>query len=58
LEHLLLDVRFEFVENKLTYIRQEMGLCSGDAEKYMSLIGEMQRLQKLRMKIAKMLGRA
>ncbi len=58
LEHLLLDVRFEFVENRLTYIRQEMGLCSGDAEKYMSLIGEMQRLQKLRMKIAKMLGRA
>lgn len=58
LEHLLLDVRFEFVENKLTYIRQEMGLCSGDAEKYMSLIGEMQQLQKLRMKIAKMLGRA
>ncbi len=58
LEHLLLDVRFEFVENRLTYIRQEMGLCSGDAEKYMSLIGEMQQLQKLRMKIAKMLGRA
>ena len=58
LEHLLLDVRFEFVENRLSYIRQEMGLCSGDAEKYMSLIGEMQRLQKLRMKIAKMLGRA
>ena len=58
LEHLLLDVRFEFVENRLTYIRQEMGLCSNDAEKYMSLIGEMQQLQKLRMKIAKMLGRA
>lgn len=58
LEHLLLDVRFEFVENRLSYIRQEMGLCSGDAEKYMSLIGEMQQLQKLRMKIAKMLGRA
>ena len=58
LEHLLLDVRFEFVENKLAFVRQEMGLCSGDAEKYMSLIGEMQRLQKLRMKIAKMLGRA
>ena len=58
LEHLLLDVRFEFVENRLTYIRQEMGLCSGDAEKYMTLIGEMQQLQKLRMKIAKMLGRA
>ena len=58
LEHLLLDVRFEFVENKLTFVRQEMGLCSGDAEKYMSLIAEMQQLQKLRMKIAKMLGRA
>ena len=58
LEHLLLDVRFEFVENRLSYIRQEMGLCSGDAEKYMTLIGEMQQLQKLRMKIAKMLGRA
>ena len=58
LEHLLLDVRFEFVENRLTYIRQEMGLCSGDAEKYMKLIAEMQQLQKLRMKIAKMLGRA
>lgn len=58
LEHLLLDVRFEFVENRLTYIRQEMGLCSNDAEKYMSLIAEMQQLQKLRMKIAKMLGRA
>lgn len=58
LEHLLLDVRFEFVENRLSYIRQEMGLCSNDAEKYMSLIGEMQQLQKLRMKIAKMLGRA
>lgn len=58
LEHLLLDVRFEFVENKLAFVRQEMGLCSGDAEKYMSLIGEMQQLQKLRMKIAKMLGRA
>ena len=58
LEHLLLDVRFEFVENKLTFIRQEMGLCSNDAEKYMKLIAEMQQLQKLRMKIAKMLGRA
>ena len=58
LEHLLLDVRFEFVENRLSYIRQEMGLCSGDAEKYMSLIAELQQLQKLRMKIAKMLGRA
>ena len=58
LEHLLLDVRFEFVENKLTFIRQEMGLCSNDAEKYMSLIAELQQLQKLRMKIAKMLGRA
>lgn len=58
LEHLLLDVRFEFVENKLAFVRQEMGLCSGDAEKYMSLIAEMQQLQKLRMKIAKMLGRA
>ena len=58
LDHLLLDVRFEFVENKLAFIRQEMGLCSGDSEKYMSLIGEMQQLQKLRMKIAKMLGRA
>ncbi len=58
LEHLLLDVRFEFVENRLSYIRQEMGLCSGDAEKYMKLIAEMQQLQKLRMKIAKMLGRA
>ncbi len=58
LEHLLLDVRFEFVENRLTYIRQEMGLCSNDAEKYMSLIAELQQLQKLRMKIAKMLGRA
>ena len=57
LEHLLLDVRFEFVENKLAFVRQEMGLCSGDAEKYMSLIAEMQQLQKLRMKIAKMLGR-
>ena len=58
LEHLLLDVRFEFVENKLALIRQEMGLCSNDAEKYMSLIAKMQQLQKLRMKIAKMLGRA
>ena len=58
LEHLLLDVRFEFVENRLTYIRQEMGLCSGDAEKYMKLIAETQQLQTLRMKIAKMLGRA
>lgn len=58
LEHLLLDVRFEFVENKLAFVRQEMGLCSGDAEKYMSLIAELQQLQKLRMKIAKMLGRA
>ena len=58
LEHLLLDVRFEFVENRLAYIRQEMGLCSNDPEKYMSLIAEMQQLQKLRMKIAKMLGRA
>lgn len=57
LEHLLLDVRFEFVENRLAYIRQEMGLCSNDPEKYMSLIAEMQQLQKLRMKIAKMLGR-
>ena len=57
LEHLLLDVRFEFVENRLSYIRQEMGLCSNDAEKYMSYIAEMQQLQKLRMKIAKMLGR-
>lgn len=58
LEHLLLDVRFEYVENKLAFVRQEMGLCSGDAEKYMSLIAELQQLQKLRMKIAKMLGRA
>jgi len=58
LEHLLLDVRFEFVENRLSNIRQEMGLCSNDAQKYMSLIAEMQQLQKLRMKIAKMLGRA
>ena len=58
LEHLLLDVRFEFVENRLSNIRQEMGLCANDAQKYMSLIAEMQQLQKLRMKIAKMLGRA
>ena len=58
LEHLLLDVRYEFVENKLAFVRQEMGLSSGDAEKYMSLIAELQQLQQLRMKIAKMLGRA
>ena len=58
LEHLLLDVRYEFVENKLAFVRQEMGLSSGDADKYMSLIAELQQLQQLRMKIAKMLGRA
>jgi DNA primase len=58
LDHLLLDVRFEYIEKKLAFVRQEMGLCSNDAEKYMSLIAELQQLQKLRMKIAKMLGRA
>lgn len=58
LEHLLLDVRFEYVENRLVYVRQEMGLNSGDRDKYINLIAEFQQLQKMRMAIAKKLGRS
>ena len=58
LDHLLLDVRFEYVENKISYVRQEMGICSNDKEKYMDLIAELQRFQKMRTAIAKKLGRS
>lgn len=58
LDHLLLDVRYQYVEYRLAFVRQEMGINSGDAEKYMGLMAELQKLQKMRMAIAKKLGRS
>lgn len=56
--HLLLDFRWEFVNERLNAIREDMRLNSHDSGKYLSLIGEFQQMQKLRMMLGKKIGRA
>lgn len=57
IRHLILEFRWSSVIHRLDYIRSEMKLNNSDPEKYMSLVAEFQQMQKLRMELAKDLGR-
>ena len=55
--HLLLDFRGEYINQKLTALRTEMQQCQGDKERMTEAMRQMQELQKVRMEIAKRTGR-
>lgn len=55
--HIMNDFRWEYINERLNYLRTEMALNSSNAEKYLSLIAEFQSLQKLRLDFAKNIGR-
>lgn len=55
--HLVMEFRWEYVANRLDYLRGEMKLGVNDTSKYMDLVAEYQAMQKVRMELAKKLGR-
>ena len=54
--HLLLDFRNEFLQQRLRQLRQEIADAADDPEKQLRLIAEMQETQKQRSMIAKQIG--
>lgn len=54
--HLLLDFRLEFVNQRLDQLKTDIALASGNAEEQMNLMIELQKLQKVRNAIAKKIG--
>lgn len=54
--HLLLDFRNEFLQQRLLQLRQEIAQAADDPEKQLKLIAEMQETQKQRAMIAKQIG--
>lgn len=55
-QHLLLDFRMDYVEEKLKSLRQQLKSCTGDVEKVMKLMAEIKKNQDMRNIIAKKLG--
>lgn len=56
IQHLVLDFRREYVDERLNALRTEIGLASNDHDKLLSLMGEYQKLQNVRNVLAKKLG--
>ena len=55
--HIINDFRWEYINERLAYLRTEMSLNASDRDRYLALIGEYQGLQKLRFDFAKRTGR-
>lgn len=56
INHLILDFRKEYVDEKLASLRTEIGLSANDHNKMLSLMGEYQKFQLVRNALAKKLG--
>ncbi|MBQ0074547.1 MAG: DNA primase [Prevotella sp.] len=56
IKHLLLDFRKEYINVKLKQLEKDIALASGDPDKQMSLMAELQQTQKIRNAIAKRIG--
>ena len=54
--HLLLDFRNEFLQQRLRQLRQEIADAADEPERQLKLIAEMQETQKQRSMIAKQIG--
>lgn len=55
--HIVNDFRWEYIKERLAYVRSELALCQNDKEKYNNLFAELQSLNKLRFDFAKRTGR-
>lgn len=55
-QHLVLDFRKEYVDERLNALRTEIGLACSDHDKMTKLLGEYQKLQAVRNAIARKLG--
>ena len=56
IEHMILDFRLDYMERKLTSLKQEIKLSSSEPEKMLGLMSEFKELQTIRNAIAKELG--
>lgn len=54
--HLLLDFRNEYINNKMNSLRKDLALAAGDSQKQMEIMAEMQEIQKIRQAIASQIG--
>lgn len=55
-EHLVLDFRMDYVEQRLKELQREILLAAGDSEKMMKLMADFKDMQQIRNSIAKELG--
>ena len=56
-EHLILDFRMDYVENRLNELKREITLAVSDTDKMMRLMAEYKDMQVIRNEIAKELGK-
>lgn len=56
IQHLVLDFRMEYIDQRLTALRTEIGLASQDHDRQLQLMGEYQQMQTVRNLVAKKLG--
>ena len=55
-EHLLLDFLNEYLMQRINQLTTEIKQAGDDMDKQMTLIGELQNVQKMRMKISQKTG--